>query len=198
MRLIPIWPLVFVSIAAGETPANWSSKYPPCNRHAELLKQGHLTIGVRLTTRNPVLAEQFRHAMDSWAKVLDLDWHEENTQACSIQLIDGDRELFEAVHVAARSQMPDRVGFQGGIAFNPKKSLDEADFYRISVHEIGHLLGLQHSPSAISVMYFLDLDGTEWLDPVDLAELAKHHKLRIADLDKPVDLRANTQLVSPK
>jgi len=36
------------------------------------------------------------------------------------------------------------------------------------------MLGLQHSASAMSVMYFLDLEGSECLDPTDLAALAKH------------------------
>lgn len=40
----------------------------------------------------------------------------------------------------------------------------------------------------MSVMYGLDLEGLEWLEPADLAALATHHKLRIATLDKPVKL----------
>jgi hypothetical protein len=38
----------------------------------------------------------------------------------------------------------------------------------------------QHNSNATSVMYSLDLEGLEWLDTTDLAELAKHHMLRIA------------------
>ena len=149
-----------------------------------------MDLGVRLATTNPILAEQFRRAMDSWAKILDLDWHEDDTQSCSIQLFDGDHELFQPAVIAARSQLPDRDDFQGWIAFNPAQTLDESDYYRISVHEIGHMLGLQHNSNATSVMYFLDLDGAECLDPTDLAALAKHHKLRIATLDKAVAISA--------
>jgi hypothetical protein len=128
--------------------------------------------------------------MDAWARILDLNWYEDDTQNCSIQVLDGARELFQPKPqlVVARSQFPDRLDFQGWIAFNPAQTLDEADFYRISVHEIGHMLGLQHSSNARSVMYGLDLEGLEWLDPTDLAALAAHHKLRIATLDKPVKL----------
>jgi hypothetical protein len=186
MRLIPVWVLVCFSLAEAEPPPNWSANNAPCNRHSELLKQGHMDLGVRLATANPLLAEQFRHALDSWARILDLAWHEDDTQNCSIQLIDGDRELFHPALVAARSQMPDRLDFRGLIAFNPAQKLDEADLYRISVHEIGHIFGLQHSQKATSVMYFLDLDGLELLDPTDLAALARLHKLRIDAVDKPV------------
>jgi Matrixin len=191
MRLISLWLLVGFSVAQAETPANWSANRPPCNQHSELLKQGHMDLGVRVATTNPLLAEQFRRAMDSWAKILDLDWHEDDTENCSIQLFDGERELFQPVVVAARSQLPDRNDFQGWIAFNPAQALSETDLYRISVHEIGHMLGLQHSSNATSVMYFLDLEGRELLDPTDLAALARHHKLRIATLDKEVLIGAS-------
>jgi len=190
MRLIFLWLLVGFSLAEAEMPANWSADRPPCERHAELLKRGHMDLGVRLATTNSLLAEQFRRAMDSWAKILDLDWHEDDTQNCSIQLFDGDRELFQPVVVAARSQLPNRDDFQGWIAFNPAQKLSETVLYRISLHEIGHMLGLQHSSNPASVMYFLDLEGLEWLEPADLAALAKHHKMRISALDQPVALGA--------
>jgi len=122
MRLIFLLLLVFVSVADAETAANWSSNYPPCNRHSELLRQGHLDLGVRVATANPALAEQFRRAMDSWASILDLDWHEDDTENCSIQLVDGKSELFQLSAIAARSQFPDRRAFQGWIAFNPART----------------------------------------------------------------------------
>jgi hypothetical protein len=189
MRLIPLWLVVCFAVARGATPAvNWAANYPPCNRHSELLKQGHMDLGVRVATANPVLAEQFRRAMDSWATILDLDWHEDDTQNCSILLVDGARELFQPVYVVARSQLPDRLDFQGWIAFNPAQVLTGAEMYRIAVHEIGHVFGLQHSFRASSVMYGLELEGLPYLDPEDLAALARRHKLRIAASDKPVPL----------
>jgi hypothetical protein len=190
MRLVALWPLLFLGLADGETRANWSANYPPCNQHSELLKQGHMDLGVRLATANPFLAEQFRRALDAWARVLDLDWHEDDTQNCAIQLVDGVPELFHPTLVVARAHLPDRPNFQGWIAFNTMQRLDEAELYRIAVHEIGHMLGLPHSSSANSVMYFLNLEGLERLDPADLAELAKHHKLRIETLDKGVAIGA--------
>ena len=188
MRRVLLWLLVCVSVAKGETARNWSSNYPPCNRHTGLTQTGHLDLGVRVATANPTLAKQFRRAMDFWASILDLVWHEDDTNNCSIQIVDGKRELFQSAAVAARSQLPDRLDFQGWIAFNPAKTLSEIELYRIAVHEIGHILGLQHNSNAMSVMYGFDLEGLELLDATDLAALASHHKLRIATLDKPVKL----------
>ncbi len=75
--------------------------------------------------------------------------------------------------------------------FNVAQTLGETDLYRISVHEIGYMLGLQHNSSVGSVMYFFDLDGPECLDPVDLAALAERHKLRIATLGTAVSIGAS-------
>jgi hypothetical protein len=188
MRPIFISLLVCVSVAQAAAPANWSANYPPCNRHSELLKQGHMDLGVRVATSNLSLAEQFRRALDSWASILDLDWHNDNTQNCSIEVVDGEHDLFQSNAMAARSQLPEWLDFQGWIAFNPAQTLTGPELYRISLHEIGHMLGLPHSSNALSVMYGFDLEGLELLDPADLAALAKHHKLRIANLDQPVKL----------
>ena len=148
MRFILLLLVVCSSLADAGSPANWSANYPPCNRHSELLSQDHMDLGVRVATANPVLARQFRHAMDTWASVLDLDWHEDDTQNCSIQLVDGERQLFQPSAIAARSQLPDRLDFDGWIAFNPGQTLTATELYQISLHEIGHVLGLQHSSNA--------------------------------------------------
>jgi hypothetical protein len=176
------------SLADAGSLANWSANDPPCNRHAELLIQGHMDLGVRVATSNPVLAREFRRAMDTWASVLDLNWHEDDSQNCSIQLIDGARQLFQPATIAARSQLPDRLDFDGCIAFNPGQALNPAELYQISLHEIGHVLGLRHSLNSNSIMYSFNLEGQDWLDLTDLAELAAHHKLRIALSNKPVRL----------
>jgi hypothetical protein len=52
--------------------------------------------------------------------------------------------------------------------------------FLISVHEIGHLLGLSRNPDGSSVMYFFTLDESVWLDPADLKVLAARHKPRPA------------------
>lgn len=189
--LLSLW--IFWGICApaeAEPAANWTANYPTCGRHAELLKHGPMNLGVRLATSNPALAEGFKSALDFWATILDLEWHEDDSENCSMELVDGQRDLFEPEpeNMAARSQFPDRRGFQGWIVFNPAVVLSRIELYRISVHEIGHMLGLRHSLSTLSLMYGLDLDCSESLDAQDLATLAAHHKLRITSLTQPVKL----------
>lgn len=186
-----LWTFLGIFAPANAEPlANWTANYPSCGRHAELLKRGPMNLGVRLATSNPMLAQQFKSALDFWATVLDLNWHEDSSENCSIELVDGQRDLFEPEpeNMAARSQFPDRRGFQGWIVFNPAVPLNRTELYRISVHEIGHMLGLRHNPNALSLMYGLDLDCSQSLDALDLATLAAHHKLRITSLTQPIKL----------
>src|SRR5438874_3659707 len=144
MRLICLWIIACFGIAGAEPLTNWTANYAPCRRHSELLNRGPMTLGVRIATANPALAEQFKSAMDFWAKVLDLTWHQDDSENCSIEVIDGQRKLFEPVpdNMVARSQFPDRLAFEGWIVFNPAVTLTKTELYRISVHDIGHMLGL--------------------------------------------------------
>jgi hypothetical protein len=176
-----IYPIFFLAAGLGNakaSPPNWTGKYPPCNRHLDLLDREHLDLGVRISTSNGALARQFARAMDFWTGVIDLQWHKVDSQVCSIQLVDGSPELFNTVGVAARSQFPDRPAFEGWIAFNPGSNLTEREMFAVSVHEIGHLLGLPHNPSGSSVMFFLYLDESVFLDTADLEALASRHKMR--------------------
>src|SRR5579862_2407416 len=102
--------------AHGAAPINWTANYPPCNRHEELLNREHMNLGVRLAKVNSVLAEEFSRAMDAWAAVLDFDWRPDESQNCAIQVIEGEKQLFDSDAMAARSQLPDRLNFQGWIA----------------------------------------------------------------------------------
>ena len=177
--------LVFLLVAssfpgAAATPPNWTGEFAPCLRHPDLLKPEHLDLGVRISTSNTLLAREFARAMEFWTGVVDLEWHPVDSQDCSIQLVDGTPELFDATGIAARSQFPDQAGFEGWIAFNPGSRLTGHQMFLIAVHEIGHLLGLPHNPSGSSVMFFLDLDRPAVLDRADLDALAGRHKLRAA------------------
>ncbi len=173
---------------AAASPPNWIGEYPPCDRHSDLLNPEHVDLGVRISTANKALARQFLQAMDFWAGVLDVEWHKTESRDCSIQLIDGPPALFDAAGgravAVARSQLPDRPSFQGLIAFNPCLNPTEHEMFMVSVHEIGHLLGLPHNPSGSSVMFFLELDDPVFLDVADLNALAVRHKLRPGIFEK--------------
>lgn len=165
----------------GAIPANWSGHYAPCERHDDLLSHDHLDLAVRISTTNTVLAEQFENALDFWSSVLDLDWHEVGAgDDCSMELVDGTPSLFNwCVCMSARAQLPDRTDFEGWIAFNPRFKLSKDGMFFDSVHEIGHVFGLEHSADESSIMYaFGDEDRSVWLDADDLDELAVRHALR--------------------
>jgi hypothetical protein len=178
-RLPLLW-LIFALAAssADQRTVNWSGSYSSCTQRFELLKHGPLDLGVKISTSNPLLAEQFRIAMDFWSGVLEMRWHQETGNSCAMQLVDGTREILKK-SIVARSQFTDWENFQGWIAFDPTARLSRAEMYLTAVHEIGHMLGLKHNPNAQSVMYYLDLEGPEFLDTSDLASLASRHKLRI-------------------
>lgn len=184
--------VVFLSLAVlpmvtYAAPPNWSGSYAPCGRHADLLSHGHMDLGVRIATSDASLARQFEQAMDFWAEVLDIDWHETDADNCAIELVDGTPALFHIVGecscAVARAQYPDRADFQGWIAFNPNLKLTTAEMFRNSVHELGHLFGLGHNPSSSSVMFFSDFGQQVLLDTYDLEALAARHKLR-ADIPR--------------
>jgi len=164
---------------AGELPGAWTGPYPLCDGYAEVLKREPMNLGVRFSTSNQKLTVEFSRAMSFWASVLEMNWHEENSRACAIQVVDGDLSLFRPGEVA-RAQFPGTATFQGWIAFNPKVSLPADDLFLTAVHELGHLLGLPHSSNPSSAMYFLTLDGPVFLDSADLAALAARHRLRAA------------------
>jgi hypothetical protein len=167
------------AFAASSAPtANWTGKYAPCDQHSELQRRGHTELGVRLSSSNAALNKQFTRAIEFWSQVVDFDWHKEDSNVCAVQLVDGAKDLFETPGVAARAQNPDKAGFEGWVAFNPAVRLTEHEMFIISVHEIGHLLGLEHSSDASSVMYFFDLDDLACLDAADLKALGERHTLR--------------------
>jgi hypothetical protein len=176
--LVVLLPLAGFGVAEA-SPPNWSGNYAPCNLHSDLLNPHHMDLAVRMSSSNPVLSQQFASAMDFWAGVLDLDWHEVNSQDCAIQLVDGTPALFDfCLCMSAKSQFPDRADFQGWIAFNPRLKLTKQEMFVDSVHEIGHLLGLPHNPSDSSVMFYSGRDKAVSLNAADLDILAARHQLR--------------------
>ncbi len=177
MRLILLCLMFASTVVADEPIGAWTGPYPLCDGHAEVLKQEPMNLPVRFSTSNAKLKAVFARAMSFWASILEMDWHEEDSQACAIQVLDGDAGLFKPGE-AARAQFPGTPVFQGWIAFNPRFSLPANELYLTAVHELGHMLGLPHSSNAYSVMYFLALDGPVFVDGADLAALAARHRLR--------------------
>ncbi len=181
----------------GARTTNWTANYSACDSHWELTKDTHLNLGVRFSTANPELAAEFARALDFWATVLDMEWHEDNSRGCAIQIVDGRPDLFIPTQVA-RAQLPDRSGFEGWIAFNPTVSLTASEEFFVAVHELGHLLGLPHNSSASSIMYYLSVDEPLVLDEADLRELAGRHRLRVDRLDRPVVVAGTDDYVCPR
>lgn len=195
MRRSAILLLLAGAALAEDRQINWVGKFPICNSRSELLKTDHMDLGVRFSTSNPALAGEFRRAMNFWATVVDMSWHQDDTSSCALQLVDGTSDILKDATVA-RSQFTDWGNFQGWVAFDPKAPLTRSEMYLTAVHEIGHLLGLKHNSNPNSVMYYLDLRGRELLDRCDLAALAARHKLRLASIQRPVRVGARVSNVS--
>jgi len=185
IQLIAFCLLTVLPILPGELSGNWSANNSACEGHSVLLEKGHLNLGVRFSTSNPELVTASARELDFWATVLDMEWHEDTSRGCAIQIIDGHPGLFIRAQVA-RGQFPNQSGFQGLIAFNPRISLPASEQFFVAVHELGHLLGLSHNPSASSIMFYLNVDEPFVLDKADLSALAACHKLRVDHFDQPV------------
>src|SRR5690242_7811638 len=182
--VMPLMAVVPASFADQRT-ANWTGNFSRCDKRFELLRRESMTLGVKISTSNPLLAREFREAMNFWSQVLDMRWHEDPSSACAVQLVDGTPSILKKT-IVARAQFTEWDNFQGWIAFNPRAPLTADEMFLTAVHEIGHMLGLKHNPSAHSVMYYLDLEGSEVLDRQDLAALASHHRLRVSSTDEPI------------
>lgn len=102
----------------GEPSGNWTSDYSACDGHSELLKKTHLRLGVRFSTSHSELAAEFTRALDFWATVLDMEWHEDNSRRCAIQIVDGGPDLFIPPQVARAA--PEAVWVPGVDRVQPK------------------------------------------------------------------------------
>jgi len=159
--------------------ANWTGPYEPCRNSGELKRWGYLRIGVRYDISDRLMIQEFHKAFAFWAKALDAEFYDDQSTSCAIAIVAGTHDLLSGLAVA-RAHLPDRANFQGWIAVDPKAStyLSYGEAVGTWSHEIGHLLGLKHSTSPLSVMYVIDVDATSRLDSADLRALSRLHTLR--------------------
>jgi len=161
--------------------SNWTSPDAPCANFDNLRNPVWRDIGVKIDAARP-WADGFRRALRFWNTVLTANLREEpDLSVCSIRIIDGNPGILDLA-VAARSQMTDRANFRGKIAVSSvaAKGMNSGEIYAAAIHEIGHMLGLKHNANIHSVMYFLDVEGSEVLDSRDISDLSRRHELRPA------------------
>ena len=164
-----------------------------CANYAEIRNVGHMNIGVNFDIPDPLIRQQFRHAMDFWASVLDMEWHSDETPRCAIRVSYGTPDVFDSDDIA-QADDPDLDTFRGDVAFNAAYAMTPVDAYSVCIHEIGHLLGLDHNPNPISVMHAVGVKGGEKLELADLSALSARHRMRqrnnaegLLSIDLPVD-----------
>lgn len=158
--------------------ANWTSGDEPCAKYDSLRRPVLGEIGVKIDASEP-WAEAFRRALSFWNTVLVANFHEEtNLNACAVRIINGGPGILNNA-IVARSQLTEWSTFRGKIAVSPgaATAMSSDELYGAAVHELGHILGLKHNASSRSVMYFLNVNGTEVLDSKDILDLSSHHKL---------------------
>lgn len=175
-----LFALAAVASCYASPRVNWTGPYRPCFHKAELLKSGHMEIGVRFDTANPVSAEAIRRALRFWSAVLDIGVYEEPSDECSIAVVDATPEILAKENDVARAQFTDWGNFEGWIAFDPHISayMSREEVYATAVHEFGHIFGLMHNGNPASVMYYLDVNSDAVLDATDLHALAARHAMR--------------------
>ncbi len=167
--------------AEEKRQSNWASADEPCANYDDLRRHVLGDIGVKIDASEPWV-NAFRRALSFWNSVLVANFHEEtNLNACAIRIINGGPDILNN-GIVSRSQITGWDNFRGKIAVSAgaEKEMSSAEMYGAAVHELGHMLGLKHNSNSRSIMYFLNVTGTEALDSKDILDLSSHHQLRAA------------------
>jgi hypothetical protein len=175
LRLLQSGGTLLAILLVGGCPAYANGQV--CQDYEEVRKADHMSIGVSFDIPDPLIRQQFRHAMNFWASLLDMEWHNDETPGCAIKVSYGVPGIFDSDDIA-QADDPDDGTFRGEIAFNADYSMTPQDAYLVCVHEIGHLLGLDHNPHPASVMHAVGLDGAQKLEVADISALSARHRLR--------------------
>jgi hypothetical protein len=179
--VLAVWLGFAAQITAGaeeKSQSNWTTADEPCGKYDDMRRPVLGEIGVKIDANEP-WADAFRNALSFWNTVLVANFHEEtNLSVCAIRIINGGANILNS-GIVARSQLTGRDNFRGKIAVSPEAAtaMSSDELYGAAVHELGHMLGLKHNASSRSVMYFLNVNGTEVLDSKDISDLSAHHKL---------------------
>jgi hypothetical protein len=177
--------------AQAAPKSNWTTADVPCARYDDLRKPVLGNIGVRIDAMEP-WADEFRRALRFWNTVLTVNFYEDTSlDSCAVRIIEAGPDILNHASVA-RSQLTEWDTFRGKIAVSPAaaKEMSSGEMYGTAVHELGHMLGLKHNQSTQSVMYFLNVNGTEVLDKSDMLDLSACHKLRMAVLPTSLPITA--------
>ena len=180
--VLAVWLASQVTAGAQQTrQSNWTTRDAPCAKYNDLRRPVLGDTGVKIDVNKP-WADGFRRALGFWNSVLAANFHEEtNLDACAIRIVNAGAGVLTN-GIVARSQFTKSDNFRGKIAVSPAagNTMSCAELYATAVHEFGHMLGLKHNASSHSVMYFLNVNGSEVLDRNDILDLSTHHELRVA------------------